>query len=51
MHALAHPHEKQAARARWVERLVQGPLDQASRRCYDTLQAVARKDRRCTSAS
>ena len=39
--ALAHPGDTQAARARWIERHVRLPLDQASRRCYAALRSVA----------
>ncbi|MCP4659504.1 MAG: hypothetical protein GY856_29200, partial [bacterium] len=41
MHALANPDEKTAARSAWIERQVELPLDQASRRASDALLRLA----------
>ena len=41
MHVLDHPQELQSEREKWVNFLVQSPLDKASERCAETLKQIA----------
>jgi len=41
MHVLDHPQELQSEREKWVNFLVQAPLDKVSERCAQALQQIA----------